>query len=152
MTFQAQCALVALPACSGHPGFYIGSEDLLVGCVSIVPAKYLRMLGRFCFETFLRSACLEWLYQTLAAMQDIWMSLHSICSRSMDFLASSSTDPSHRNYSYDIIGDFFIRRNFQDLAGYPQILGIVYLRPLRGRHAYKGLPKVAPARLLVAMT
>jgi hypothetical protein len=35
--------------------------------------------------TFLRSACLEWLCQTLAAMQDIWMSLHSIRSRSTYF-------------------------------------------------------------------
>jgi hypothetical protein len=31
----------------------------------------------------------------------------------------------HRNYNYDIIGDFFIRRTFQDLAGYPRILGNV---------------------------
>jgi hypothetical protein len=40
---------------------------------------------------------------------------------------------------------------FKDLAGYPLILGIVDLRPLRGRHAYKGLPEVGPARLLAAM-
>jgi hypothetical protein len=53
------------------------------------------------------------------------------------FLASSLTKPRHRNLSYDIINDFFIQRTFQDLAGYPRILGIVDLRPLRGRHAYK---------------
>jgi hypothetical protein len=31
----------------------------------------------------------------------------------------------HRNYSYDIIVDFFIQHTFQDLAGYPRILRIV---------------------------
>jgi hypothetical protein len=30
-----------------------------------------------------------------------------------------------------------MRRVFQDLVGYPQILDIVDVRPLRGRHAYK---------------
>jgi hypothetical protein len=66
-------------------------------------------------------------------------------------MASSSTDPGHRNFSYDVIDDFFIGRTFQDLAGYPWILGIVDLRSLRGRHAYKGLLEVGPARLLAAM-
>jgi hypothetical protein len=31
---------------------------------------------------------------------------------------------------YDIIGDFFIRRIFQDLVGYPRILRIIDLRRL----------------------
>jgi hypothetical protein len=44
-----------------------------------------------------------------------------------------------------------MRRAFQDLARYPRILGIVNLRPLRGRHAYKGLLEVGPARLHAAM-
>jgi hypothetical protein len=35
-----------------------------MGCAPNGPAKYLRMLGRLWFETFLRSACLEWLCQT----------------------------------------------------------------------------------------
>jgi hypothetical protein len=40
--------------------------------------------------------------------------------------ASSSTDPGHRNYNYDIIIDnIFTQRTFQDLVGYPRILGIV---------------------------
>jgi hypothetical protein len=56
-----------------------------VGCAPDGPAKYSRVLGCF-FETFLRSTCLEWLCQTLAAMQDIWMSLHSIRSRSTSLL------------------------------------------------------------------
>jgi hypothetical protein len=33
--------------------------------------------------------------------------------------------------------DLFMRRVFQDLIGYPRILGIVDLRPLWGWHAYK---------------
>jgi hypothetical protein len=43
-----------------------------------------------------------------AAMQDIWMSLHSICSKSTYFHAFVSNGSGHRNYSYDIIDDFFI--------------------------------------------
>jgi hypothetical protein len=46
------------------------------------------------------------------------------------FLASSSTNPGHRNFSYDIIDDFFMRRTFQDPTGYPRILDIVDVRPL----------------------
>jgi hypothetical protein len=38
---------------------------------------------------------------------------------------SASTIPGHRNFSYDIIDNFF-----KDLAGYSRILGIVDLRPL----------------------
>jgi hypothetical protein len=38
-----------------------------------------------------------------------------------------------------------------DSAEYPPILAIDDLRPLRGQHAYKGLPEVDPARLLAAM-
>jgi hypothetical protein len=41
------------------------------------------------------------------------------------------------------IDDFFIRRTFQDLAGYPRILDIVDLRPLRGRHVYKASTRSA---------
>jgi hypothetical protein len=36
-----------------------------VVCALEGPAKYFWVLGRLCFETFLRSACLEWLCQTL---------------------------------------------------------------------------------------
>jgi hypothetical protein len=65
-------------------------------------------------------------------MQDIWMAVHSIRSKiDVISLASSSTGYGHRNYNYDIIVDnLCIRRAFQDLAGYPRILGIVNLRPL----------------------
>jgi hypothetical protein len=35
------------------------------------------------------------------------------------------------------IEDLFMRCSFQDLAGYPRILGNIDLRHLRGRHAYK---------------
>jgi hypothetical protein len=63
--------------------------------------------------------------------------------------ASSSTDPGHRNYNYDIIIDnIFTQRTFQDLVGYPRILGIVDLRALRGRHAYKASVRSAPPNSL----
>jgi hypothetical protein len=137
VTFQGRCALIALPACSRHPGFYIGNEGLPVGCAPNGPAKYLRVLGRYMLETFLRSACLEWLCQTLCNYAGYLgvSTLHAF--KINGFLASSSTDPGHHNFRYDIIDDFFMRRTFQDLAGYPRILDIVDLRPLRGRHAYK---------------
>jgi hypothetical protein len=65
--------------------------------------------------------------------------------------ASSSTGYRHQNYSYDIIVDnLYTRRDFRDFAGYPQTEHCC-LRPLRGRHAYKGLPEVGPARLLASM-
>jgi hypothetical protein len=32
VTFRGRCALIDLPACSGHPRFYIGNEGLPVGC------------------------------------------------------------------------------------------------------------------------
>jgi hypothetical protein len=43
-----------------------------------------------------------------------------------------------------IIDDLFTQHTFQDLVGYPRILGIVDLRPLRGRHAYKASLRSAP--------
>jgi hypothetical protein len=39
--------------------------------------------------------------------------------------------------------DFFVRCAFQDSTGYPWILGIFDLRPLRGRHAYKAFLRSA---------
>jgi hypothetical protein len=70
-------------------------------------------------------------------MHDIWVSLHSIRLRPTDFRLYRRPTPGHYNFSYDIINNFFMRLTFQDFAGYPRILGIVDLRPLRGRHAYK---------------
>jgi hypothetical protein len=54
-----------------------------------------------------------------------------------NFLASSSTDPGYRNFSYDVIDNLSNKSAIQDLAGYPRILGIVDLRPLCGRLTYK---------------
>jgi hypothetical protein len=94
VTFQGRCALVRPASLLWTPRILRGNEGLPVGCAPDGPAKYFWVLGRSCFETFLRSACLEWLCHTLAAMQDIWVSLHSIYSR--------STISSH-NFSYDVI-------------------------------------------------
>jgi hypothetical protein len=49
VTFRGRCALVALPACSGHQGFYIENEGLPVGCAPNGPAKYFWVLGRSLF-------------------------------------------------------------------------------------------------------
>jgi hypothetical protein len=67
VTSRGRCAIVALPARSGHQGFYVGNEGLPMGCAPDSPAKYFWVLGRFRFETFLRSACLRWLCQTLCS-------------------------------------------------------------------------------------
>jgi hypothetical protein len=47
VNFQGWCALVALSAYSGHPGFYVGNEGLPVGCALDGPIKYLQVLVRF---------------------------------------------------------------------------------------------------------
>jgi hypothetical protein len=51
VTFQGRCALVALPACSGHPGFYVRNEGLPVGCAPDGPVKCFRVLGCYKLET-----------------------------------------------------------------------------------------------------
>jgi hypothetical protein len=66
-------------------------------------AKYFWVLVRFCFEAFLRSACLGWLYQTLAAMQDIWVSLHSIRSKINIISSVSSLITSSCNVPFKIL-------------------------------------------------
>jgi hypothetical protein len=88
------------------------------------------VLGCYTLETFLRSAGLEWLCQTLysyARYLDV-STLHMF--KINGFTDSSSTNPGHRNISYDIIVNLFMRSTFQDLVGYPQILAIDDLRPL----------------------
>jgi hypothetical protein len=65
------------------------------------------------------------------------VSLHSICSRSMDFWLhhrptshiTTTATTSSTTSSCDT--------PFQDPTGYPRILDIIDLRPLWGRHAYK---------------
>jgi hypothetical protein len=47
VTFLGRCALVALPACSGHLEFFVGIEGLPVGCTLNGSAKYFRVLGHF---------------------------------------------------------------------------------------------------------
>jgi hypothetical protein len=57
---------IALPAYSGHLGFITSGmkASLWVACL-VALASISKCLGAFCLKTFLRSACLEWLYQTL---------------------------------------------------------------------------------------
>jgi hypothetical protein len=101
------------------------NEGLSVGCAPNGPAKYFWVLGRLCFETFLRSARLEWLYQTLCSYAGYLgvSTLHTF--QINKFLVTSTTDPAHRNYSYDIVDNIFIRHTFQDSAGYPRILDVI---------------------------
>jgi hypothetical protein len=67
------------------------------------PAKYFRVLGRLCFETFLRSACLEWLYQTPCSHEG-YLGVPTLRTIKIDIVspASSSTDYQYCNFSYDL--------------------------------------------------
>jgi hypothetical protein len=67
------------------------------------------------------------------------------------FTDSSSTDPAHRNFIYEIIDDFFIRCTFQDPARYPRILAIDDFSPLLRMARLQDLLEVGPARLLAGM-
>jgi hypothetical protein len=102
-----------------------------VGCAPDGLAKFFRVLGAYVLRPSLGRHASGGPARLLAAMLgDLGVStLHTL---KIDILSqgSSSTIPGHRNFSYDVINDFFIRRTFQDLAGYPRILGIVDLRPL----------------------
>jgi hypothetical protein len=102
----------------------------LWGARLIDPAKYFRVLRHFFFVTFPRSARLGWLCQTPCSYAGYLgvSTLHTV--KTNRFLAPSSTNPGHRNFSYDINDDFFIRHTFQDPTGYPRILAIDDLRPL----------------------
>jgi hypothetical protein len=49
------------------PRILCQNEGLSRGCAPDGPTKYFWVLGRYTLETFLRSACLEWLCQTLCS-------------------------------------------------------------------------------------
>jgi hypothetical protein len=91
-----------------YSGFYVGNEGLPVGCAPNGTAKYLRVLERFCFKTFLRSACLEWLYQTPRSYAGYLgvSTLHTFQIYIFSWLVSNGFG--HRNFSYDVIYDLFI--------------------------------------------
>jgi hypothetical protein len=97
-----------------------------MGCAPDGLAKYFWVLGCSCFETFPRSARLEWLCQTPCRRAG-YLGVSTLHMFKINIVspALSSIDYQHCKYSYDIISDFFIRHTFQDLAGYPRILGIV---------------------------
>jgi hypothetical protein len=102
----------------------------LWGARLMAPPSTSRSLGAYAFETSLRSACLECLCQTLCSYAR-YLGVSTLRTLKINgFLASASIKPTHRNFNYNITNDFFIRCTFQDPAGYPQILGIVGLRPL----------------------
>jgi hypothetical protein len=65
--------------------FTSGMKASSWGACLIGPANYFRLLGRFCLETFLRSAHLRWLCQTPCSYAGYLVSLHSICLRPTDF-------------------------------------------------------------------
>jgi hypothetical protein len=141
VTFRGRCALVALPACSGHQGIYVGNEGLSMGCAPDCLAKCFWVLGRYILETFLRLACLEWLCQTPCSHAG-YLGVSTLHMIKIDIVkpASSPTKLGHCKLQ---LRHLQRRRTFQDPAGSPRILGIIDLRPLRGRHAYKAFLRSA---------
>jgi hypothetical protein len=150
MTFWGRCALVALPACSRHPGSYVGNEGLPVGCAPNGPTKCFWCLGAVHLRPSWGRHASSGSTRLLQPCR-ISGCLYTPYVQDQQISGFIVNQPQHRNYNNNIVSDFFIRHTFQDLVGYPWILGIVDLRPLRGRHAYKGLPEIGPARLLAAM-
>jgi hypothetical protein len=141
--FRGRCALVALPSCSGHLGFYVGNEGLPVGCTPNGPAKYFWVLGCFLISDLLEvgmpRVALPDPLQPCRISGCLYNSIRSkINTTSLRFTVSTTTE------------DFFMRRTFQDLAGYPRILDHQLEASSRSAHL-QSLPKVGPARLLAAM-
>jgi hypothetical protein len=95
------------------------------------------VLGRYTLETFLRSACLEWLYQTPCSYAGyLGVSTLHTCKINIVLPASSLISKT--------IEDLFTQCALQDPTGYPRILNIIDLRPLRGQHANKASLRSAP--------
>jgi hypothetical protein len=135
MTYRGRCALIALPACSGHQGFYVGNEGLSVGCTPVGPTKYFWVLGHYRLETFLRSACLGWLNQTLRSNAGyLGVSTLRTFNRYFGFIVDQ-TQTLQLQLRHDRQPSSF-DAPFKTLL---DILGYWYccLRPPRGRHAYK---------------
>jgi hypothetical protein len=114
-----------------------------VGSAPDGPAKHFWCLGAIDLRPSRGRHASSGSARLFAAMQDIWVSLHSIRSRSTYFHGFVSNGSGHHNFSYDITDNLFIRHAFQDSAGYPRILAIDDLKPLRGRYAYKASSRSA---------
>jgi hypothetical protein len=85
VTFRGRCALVALPVCSGHPGFYVRMKASLWGAHLTALPNTSGCLGAFNLRPYLGRHASGGSARLLVAMRDIWVSLHSICSRSTYF-------------------------------------------------------------------
>jgi hypothetical protein len=122
-----------------------------VGCAPDGPAKYFWVLGRSCFETFLRSACLEWLYQTPSSHAG-YLGVSTLHTIKINIVSptSSSIDYQHYNFSYDPSTISSFDAPFKTLLG---ILGYwASLFEASSRSArLQGVHEVGPARLLAVM-
>jgi hypothetical protein len=108
------------------------------------------MLGCFCLETFLRSACLEWLRQTLCSYARYLgvSTLHMF--KINRFLASSSTDYQHCNFSYDPSTISSFDMPFKTLLGILGYWALLFEASSRSARL-QGLHEVGPTRFLAAM-
>jgi hypothetical protein len=92
--------------------------------VPSVPAKYSQVLGRYRLENFLRSACLEWLCQTLCSYGR-YLDVSTLLSFKIDVTPTTSSSTISTTTE-----DLIIRHTFQDSVENPRILDIIDLRPL----------------------
>jgi hypothetical protein len=85
VTFRGRCALIALPACSGHLELYVGMKGSLWGARLMALPSISRCLAIIDPRPSLGRHASGGPARLFAAMQDIWMSLHSAQSRSTYF-------------------------------------------------------------------
>jgi hypothetical protein len=91
----------------GRPSqvFTLGVKASLWGARLMVLPSTSGCLGAIDLRPFLGWHASSGPAKLFAAMQDIWVSLHSICSKSTNLHGFISNDPTHRNFSYAIIDD-----------------------------------------------
>jgi hypothetical protein len=145
VTFRGRCAIVALPARFGHPGFYVRTKASPWGARPMALPSTSGYLGAI----HLRMACLEWLRQTLCSYARYLnvSTLHTF-NRFFGFIVDQTQTlqlplrhhqrPLHVTYLsrfYSVSSD----------TGHCRHMASLRLACLQG------LPVVGPARLLAAM-
>jgi hypothetical protein len=125
------------------------NEGLSVGCAPNGPAKYFWVLGRYTLETFLRSACLEWLRQTLCSYARYLnaSTLHTFNRFFGSIVDQTQTLQLPLRHHQQPLHVMYLSRSYwvSSNTGHRRLMAS--LRSAR----LQGLPEVGPARLLAAM-
>jgi hypothetical protein len=148
---RGRCAFVSPASLLWTPRILCGNEGLPMGCATDGLAKYFRVLGHLCFETFLRSACLKWLCQTPCSHAG-YLGVSTLHTIKIDIVspASSSIDNQHCNFIYDPSTISSFDAPFKTLLGILESWALLFEASSRSARL-QGLLEVGPARLLAAM-